>query len=349
MKRYSGPLLTKQGFVQVQIDIQDSKVVEFEESGDKGEDALIIPTFIDTHTHSGDSFIRCAPEGTIEEIVGPGGLKHKALNDADENVIIEGMRSFFTEAKKNGIYDVIEFREGGIEGVRSIKKAIETFDKKFNIQIFGRPTQRKYNENELKKLLSHSEGIGLSAYRDWDKNEFFKIAKEVNVKGTPFALHCSEDVREPLEGILEYDIHHLVHMIEATVDDIQRCAERNIPIVICPRSNMQFGKVPDIPMMVKNGVTLSLGTDNAMLASPDMFREMEFAYRISRLKGGVTAEDILMMATWNPRESLYPSLNLGKTRKKEDTYMVLDRKDHEPAYEVVTRMSSRDIKEIVVL
>ncbi len=349
MKIYSGPLLTEENFVQSQIGIQDSKVVEFEEGGDEGEDAIIIPTFVNAHTHSGDSFIRCAPEGTIEEVVGPGGIKHRALNDVDENVIIECMRSFFTEAQKNGIYDVIEFREGGIEGVSSIKKAIEALDKNLNIQIFGRPSQRKYDENEFKKLLSLSDGIGLSAYRDWDKDEFFKMAKEVNGKGTPFALHCSEDAREPLEDILHYDIHHLVHMIEAAVDDLQRCAESNIPIVICPRSNMQFGKIPNIPLMVENGVTLSLGTDNAMLASPDMFREMEFAYRTSRLKGGVTAEDILMMATWNPRESLYPSLNVGKTNKKEDTYMVLDTKGYEPAYEVVTRSSPRDIKDIVVL
>jgi len=349
MKSYSGPLLTKEGFVQSQIGIQDSKVVEFEEGGDEGEEAIIIPTFVDAHTHSGDSFIRCAPEGTIEEVVGPGGIKHRALNDADEKVIIEGMRSFFTEAKKNGIYDVIEFREGGIEGISNLKRATEDIDKNFNIQIFGRPSQRKYDKDELKHLLSLSDGIGLSAYRDWDKEEFFKIADEVDRQGIPFALHCSEDVREPLEDILEFDIHHLVHMIEASREDLRVCASENIPIVICPRSNMQFGKVPNIPFMVSNDVTLSLGTDNAMLAGPDMFKEMEFAYRISRLRGTVTAEDILMMATWNPRESLYPSLKFGKTNRKEDTYMVLDKKDYEPAYEVVTRSSSRDIKDIVVL
>ncbi len=349
MKSYSGPLLTKEGFVQSQIGIQDSKVVEFEEGGDEGEEAIIIPTFVDAHTHSGDSFIRCAPEGTIEEVVGPGGIKHRALNDADESVVIEGMRSFFTEAKKNGIYDVIEFREGGIEGISNLKRATEDIDKNFNIQIFGRPSQRKYDKDELKHLLSLSDGIGLSAYRDWDKEEFFKIADEVDRQGIPFALHCSEDVREPLEDILDFDIHHLVHMIEASREDLRVCASENIPIVICPRSNMQFGKVPNIPFMVSNDVTLSLGTDNAMLAGPDMFKEMEFAYRISRLRGAVTAEDILMMATWNPRESLYPSLKFGKTNRKEDTYMVLDKKDYEPAYEVVTRSSSRDIKDVVVL
>ncbi len=348
MKSYSGPFLKKEGFVQAQIYIQDSKVVEFEEGGDKGEGAIIVPTFVNAHTHSGDSFIKTAPEGSIEEVVGPGGLKHRALENADHDTIIEGMCRFFNEMIIDGVRNAIEFREGGLEGVRIIKKAIKALDKRFKLQIFGRPSNRKYDENELKQLLSYSDGIGLSAYRDWDKDQFNQIAEEANRLGVPFALHCSEDVREPLEDICEFDIHHLIHMIEATQADLQICVDENIPIVVCPRSNIYFGKIPDIPWMLKNNVTLSLGTDNAMLAGPDMFKEMDLAYRLSRLNGGVKAEDILMMATWNPRESLYPSSNVANFDIKEDTYMVLEKKDCEPNYGVVTKMSPKDIKDIIV-
>lgn len=338
----------EEGFIQAQIDVEGNEVIEFEEGGDKGEDVIIIPTPVNAHTHSGDSFIKSAPEGTIEEVVGPGGIKHRALEKTDTDVVIESMHIYFNEMIKNGVRKVIEFREGGVEGIKILKEAVKGLDQDIDIKTFSRPSRRAYDEWELNQLISLSDGIGLSAYRDWDRDQILKIAETASRMETPFALHCSEDVREPLDEIIDMNIHHLVHMIEATEDDLLTCSIENIPIVICPRSNMQFGKLPDIPSMLENDVVLSLGTDNAMLAGPDMFKEMEFAYRISRLKGGITAEDILTMATWNPRESLYPSLDVADSDTEEDSYIVLDRKGYEPAFEVVTRSSLRDIKKIVV-
>jgi len=69
-----------------------------------------------------------------------------------------------------------------------------------------------------------------------------------------------------------------------------------VPIVVCPRSNVFFGKVPDLPRLLRIGVDVRLGTDNAMVNAPSMVREMEFAYKVARLKGHVDARDILAMA-----------------------------------------------------
>jgi len=348
MKSYSGPVFLKEGFVQGRIDIEEGNVIEFEEGGDKGEESLIIPSLVNAHTHSGDAFVEKAPEGTIEEVVGPGGFKHKALEESTDEIIIQGIRRFFTELKNNGVTKSIEFREGGIKGIRLLNKAVKRLENDIKITIFGRPAKRTYNEQEINKLTSIADGIGLSSYRDWDKIQFHNIAEAARRSNTPLALHCSEDVKEPLDRILDFDIHHLIHMLEADEDDLFACSSEDIPIVICPRSNMQFGKIPNIPLMIKNDVKLSLGTDNAMLVSPNMFREMEVAYRVGKIKGGVKAKDILKMSTWNPRESLYHTLDVDGSKSDKDTFLVLERKGGEPAHEVVTKTSIKNIKRIVM-
>jgi cytosine/adenosine deaminase-related metal-dependent hydrolase len=85
-------------------------------------------------------------------------------------------------------------------------------------------------------------------------------------------------------------------MVEATDADLERTADAGVPVVACPRSNVFFGKVPDLPRFLRHGLAVHLGTDNAMVNSPSILREMEFAYKVSRLRGGVGARDVLSMA-----------------------------------------------------
>jgi len=89
----------------------------------------------------------------------------------------------------------------------------------------------------------------------------------------------------------------LVHMTHASDKQLRRCAELDIPIAICPRSNWILGvaetnKTPPVKKMLEYGCRVILGTDNVMFVQPDMFSEMSFlsyAYRIA-------PKDILNMA-----------------------------------------------------
>src|SRR5436305_13267596 len=108
--------------------------------------------------------------------------------------------------------------------------------------------------------------------------------------------HRSERLREDIDKVLGLSAAFLVHMVQATDADLARCAEAGVPLVLCPRSNAFFGLTPDIPRLLRAGVELHLGTDNAMINTPSMLREMEFAYRIGRLKGGVSAKAIFELA-----------------------------------------------------
>jgi len=270
-------------------------------------------------------------------------LKEKKLSSASEKELVSSMRSYMRDMVSYGVRYFLDFREGGIEGIQLLKKAVDAFGDELIPTIMGRPKERKYDSRELDQILKMADGVGLSSYRDWDESHLMRVSERVIDGNKPLALHCSEDVKEPIEKVLDLNVHHLVHMIEADRSDLERCAQENVPVVICPRSNMFFGKIPDIPKMLDSDLTLSLGTDNAMLTNSNMFREMETAYRAGMMKGSVSPLEILMMSTWNPRKTLKPrSFDEGK-----DKYMVLEYREGNPALNVVLNSTPKDIIETV--
>ncbi len=343
MNTYNGPLLKEDGFIQTEIGVEEREIKTFEEGGDGGENAIIIPAFYDSHTHIADSVVDEPPTGTIEEIVGPGGLKERELRSAGKEETIISIKNYMKEMVSYGVSHFIDFREDGIEGIKLLKEAFTSLEKDLSMGVLGRPKKRRYNHDELEEILSMSDGIGLSAYRDWDESHLRSVADNTAKKDKPLALHCSEDVREPVEEVLDLSVHHLIHMIEADDSDLERCAEEEIPIIVCPRSNMFFGKMPNIPKMIEHGITLSLGTDNAMVSNSNIFREMETAYRVSRMKGDISPIEILKMSTWNPRKTL----KLDSFDDRTERYLVLKKKSGDPAFNLVVNTSPKDIIETV--
>ena len=78
---WKGPLFTKKGFVDTCIDLETCEFVE----NDKEEDGVIVPLFRNCHTHLGDTGARKSlPDNlSLAELVGPGGWKHKWLENND--------------------------------------------------------------------------------------------------------------------------------------------------------------------------------------------------------------------------------------------------------------------------
>ncbi len=348
MKKYSGPFLTRDGFVQAEITVledteegQTSRIVDYVEGGDTGDEAIIIPALFNSHTHMGDSVVGRPPKGSIPEIVGPGGYKHKALSEATDEELIRAMKGYLERAYGYGVRYIMDFREGGLKGLTALERAREKAGVEMRVYSMARPPEGRWDKTELREILKRAYGMGLSSYRDFEPDDIRAIATETRDMGKPLAMHCSEHVREPLDEVLDLGVHHLVHMIEADKEDFSVCAENNVPVVVCPRSNIFFRKVPDIPAMLDAGITLCLGTDNAMLSSSNMLREMEAAYRVAKLKGDVEPLDILMMSTCNPRKALNPPSDMGT--KSRDCYMIIKGDARDPAYEVVTRTSTKDI------
>jgi cytosine/adenosine deaminase-related metal-dependent hydrolase len=80
--------------------------------------------------------------------------------------------------------------------------------------------------------------------------------------------------------------------------------------------------------MIEHGCTVALGTDNVMLNSPDMFREMDYAWKVTRALDGTLLEprQILKMATVNGAKIL--RLNSGCIEVGRDADLIFIDKTH---------------------
>jgi cytosine/adenosine deaminase-related metal-dependent hydrolase len=306
MKYVQGEILTKDGFITGYLGFEQGRWPEEVRKGTPPEKpvakGLILPTSINAHTHLGDSFIRFKhlklPCNVKDLVAPPSGLKHKLLKEASEQEILKGIRMSLGEMSTSGTSCFCDFRESGLIGIFELKKAMKNYD--IGSVILSRPSQMIYKKEELDKLLQNSDGIGLSSISDWEPSEIEKIANHVRKKKKLFALHASEVVREDINRILDLHPNLLVHMIAATKADLDRVNDANISIVICPRSYTFFRLKNNLKLMKKMGVRLLLGTDNAMINTPDVIQEV----RVLLKTGFFTLEELLTSVTYTPRKAL---------------------------------------------
>lgn len=311
-------------------------------------EGLVIPMLINAHTHVGDAAIKGISSGTLEELVSPhGGLKFKALQSLSENEIISGMNETVEYMISSGVYGFCDFREFGLRGLRELGRAIRL--KPIDCIGLGRPEKLKYNKQEVDNILSASCGIGVSSISDWDYGELKKLADHTRRKKKFLSLHASERGREDIDRVLDLKPNLLIHMLKATESDLEIVADHNIPVALCPRANMFFGMIPNIPIMMKKGLALMLGTDNAMISLPDIFAEMECAFRISKFYGGAHPENIFNMATINSVDVLpFRGYTCDIEEGKKANFIVLSTTfNPEKAVDAIVKCSSKLITYIV--
>ncbi|MFO7748612.1 MAG: amidohydrolase family protein [Desulfobacteraceae bacterium] len=109
----------------------------------------------------------------------------------------------------------------------------------------------------------------------------------------------------------------VVHLLNCDEKDFERVAARGAKPVLCPRSNVNLhGKLPNLPAMVKAGLTPALGTDSlASCDSLSLFDEMAF---VSQRFPAMDPASVFAMATVNGAVALglgdrAGSLEPGKT------------------------------------
>ena len=333
MEYISGEILTKKGFEKGFIAFERGKIVETGSGNSPKKPicrGLIVPTFVNAHTHIGDSFIKEKrielPKNIKDLVAPPNGLKHKLLRETSDEEIITGMEKSIDLMIKSGTKYFCDFRENGILGISQLKAALHLW--KINSLILSRPDSEKYEKNEIDILLKNSEGIAISSISDWDYSELQKVARDTRQKNKIFALHASERVRENIDYILDLKPNFLVHMLQASESDFIRVKENKIPIIICPRANSYYGLKPDFKLLKKVGVELLLGTDNAMLNTPVILDEINYIKSISKL---FSLMELLYMTTISARKALNLELDILGPNSKTD-FIVLGKKSLKPLY-----------------
>jgi cytosine/adenosine deaminase-related metal-dependent hydrolase len=340
-----GAILDRDGPRPAGVRLRDGRVVEVgrrgtlrPKGGERRVRGIVVPSPVNSHTHLGDAVsTREPPAGPVENLVAaPSGYKFSLLASSRPAQKIRAMREALRRMEHEGTEAVFDFREEGVEGVRLLRRA--NHGVAIQVLILGRPLGRPIDPYELRTLLAEADGVGLSSARDETETTRRTIARACRSAGKRFALHASEAVRERPETFLDPKPDLLVHLAKATEEDLRTVAEARVSVVVCPRSNALFGRQPDLGAMERTGVSLMLGTDNAMFHAPSIWRELEFAYVATRLRGRpVSAEYLAEAALVEPYRWLgtpeAASISVGSSAHP----LVLRLPPDDPAYQVVTR------------
>jgi cytosine/adenosine deaminase-related metal-dependent hydrolase len=261
------------------IIIEDGTIAAIEENP-RAPQVWICPAFFNAHTHLGDTVaMDCGVTGDLEALVTPpDGLKHRLLKAAPRQDLVAGMRASIAGMIAGGTAGCADFREGGKEGVAALQESAGGLP--FRTCIFGRDGGE-----------TAAVGLGISSARDIPGLE--RIVAAARRAGKMIAFHAGERDAGDVDAALAFDPDLIIHATHATKKQLRHCAEHEIPIAVCPRSNWTLGvasssRHPPVRVMEALGCTVWLGTDNVMFVPPDMSGEMAFMATVYQTRPDAT-------------------------------------------------------------
>lgn len=307
------------------IVVDDGKIIEIKKDAKEGkvidvDGAIVCPSFINGHIHIGDSIIK--DEGyslTLSEMVKPPeGVKHRALADASDDEVIEAMKQSMWDMVNSGTTHFIDYREGGIKGIKLLNEASK--DIPIKPIILGRDDSF-YGDNPdlskvkaaIRKILKVADGIAPSGFGEITLDVAKLITEECSRQGKISSIHVAESESNQIESLnndkateiskgVETNFNQLVHLTNPKSNDLELVANSNQNVVVCPRANatLNVGVAP-LNKMLNLGIAPLIGTDNVMLNSPNMFRELEFSLKIMSVYYGsyINPVELVKMATTN--------------------------------------------------
>ncbi|WP_299235589.1 amidohydrolase family protein [Natronomonas sp.] len=338
METVEGTVLAGRSFepVRGRVVVEDGRIEAIEETATASTD-VVLPAFVNAHTHLGDSVAKEAAVGlSLEEAVAPpDSLKHRRLAAADRDELVSAMRRTLRFMRRTGTVSCLDFRESGPDGARALVEAASP----------GAADPFVFGSGD-RSVLDVADGYGASGANDGDFADQRAACAE---RGLPFAIHAGEPDATDIHPALDLEPHLLVHMVHAGAEHLERVADQSVPVAVCPRANTVLGVgAPPIGELLDH-TTVALGTDNVMLNAPSMFREMAYAAK----HFDVTAREVLRMATAAGAE--IADLECGViTPGKRAALVVLDGDSDnlsgtaDPVRAAVRRATGSDVDRVVV-
>ena len=337
---------------------------------------LLIPGLINSHTHIADSIGKdLSIDADVDSKIHPMiGLKQKLLKETPKKSLSKYMKNSAKSMIKNGITTFIDFREGGLDGILLLKSALENLP--IRCIILGRiehyNTKNEIKQNmplpkehikQLTQLLKNCDGIGISGTNENSNSNLQSYAKTKKIR----AIHAAEtkdsvNTSKKLTGKSEIQRamllrpSFLIHMTFATKNDLKLVAKNTRGIVICPRANSSLAEgIPDISLMQKFGCNITIGTDNVMINSPDIFREMDYLWKVTMgmSQSRFDPRQILKMATVNAGKMLNQKIGCIKENYFADCLFInknsLDLEPMNNVYaSIVHRASENSINAVMI-
>jgi cytosine/adenosine deaminase-related metal-dependent hydrolase len=273
---------------------------------------FVLPPFVNAHTHIADSVMKELYLGRKQsETVGPNGVKFLALHSSPRDELLASINSTLSDMLRTGTLAHCDFRQGGVEGVKLIKRV--SHSAVISI-VLGRPSEVR----ELDEILTLSDGIGLPSLEVFDNKKLVSVANRTKRAKKLFSVHIAETLeaqsdsfrkfgKGEVERALGLNPSFIVHATYANKSDLEALRKKNIPVVFCPRANSLLGVgSPPIQLALETGTTFYFGTDNVTVCQPNMLEELPFAWSCLRKTntsvGGDEARELLKAATVRPLE-----------------------------------------------
>lgn len=383
IRLYNAQILTMKDFDihQGEVWVQDDKIlyvgkkkatdILFDRQIDVNQN-LIMPGFVDAHTHSGMTFLRSmADDLPLQEWLNESVFPIEAkLTSTDiyyfsKLAIMEYLTSGITsnfdmylnpEAIVQASLDT-GFRTVLCGAVNDFCLSVEDVERCFQI----------YNQKD-----SHiSYILGFSHEYTTSKEKIMRISQLSHKYKSPVYTHLSETKEEvntcikktgksPVEylcdlGVFDYGGggFHCVHMSKKDLDLFEKY---HLHVVTNPASNLKLASgIAPIQEMLNRNISICLGTDGpASNNCLDMFREMFLVTGLAKVKNhdasSVNAYEVLKMATTNGAKAL--GLNCGMLEKgKLADLIVLDlhQPNMQPINNIVKNIVYSGSKQNVIL
>ena len=337
---------------------------------------IVTPGFINAHTHIADSIGKDIAAGQrLDARVHPVfGVKSKILQKS----LPEHLKTFIRNSAilmiKKGIVAFADFREDGLEGIRLLRDAVNGLPIKCvtlgRINYYSSPTDTAglppEKGEQAKQVVELADGFGISGANE---NTDATLAQYRQLAGKKLvAIHAAE-AKETVKFAKEHTgrsevyriMEHLkpdfvVHMTNATENEMSLVAKSGTGIVICPRANGVLGAgIPKVVQLLRQGCLVAIGTDNVMLNTPDILRELDYTWKVSRAIEGemLKAHEVLKMSTINAAQILRLNTGCIETGRAADLVFI-DKKHadlypiHDPYAAIVHRVSQSSIRAVMI-
>ena len=340
------------------------------------EGQLLIPGLINCHTHIGDSIAKdVIINNTVDERIHPVyGVKTKILKKTKPSHLISFMENTCKSMIQKGITTFVDFREGGLDGIEILKKVLAKVPIRSiilgRVEYYQNRKQIKQNLNlpvekqhQLVDILKKCDGIGISGANE-NSNSVLKSYSDtkklraIHSAETLDSIRTSKQITGKSEILraLQLKPHFLVHMTHASKNELFLTSKKTRGIVVCPRANAVLAEgIPDLGMMLKAGCNVAIGTDNVMINSPDIFREMDYLWKVTMglNKKRIDPKQILKMATTNAGKLLRKDIGVIDCGKLADCIFIdkhaIDLEPmHDPYASIVHRASDSTIKAVMI-
>lgn len=304
---------------------------------------LLMPGFVNAHTHSGMTFLRSMADDLplqewLNEKVFPieAKLSKEDIYYFSKLAILEYLTSGITSN-----FDMYLNPEAIVQasldmGYRTVLCGVVN-DFCLSVEDVERCFQTYNTEESLISFI-----LGFSHEYTTSKDKIEKVAQLSHKYNAPVYTHLCETQAEvqsckehsgfsPVEYLCNLGVYdngggafHCVHMSQSDLDLFE---EKHLNVITNPASNLKLASgVAPIQDMLKRNINVCLGTDGpASNNSLDMFKEMFLVTALAKVKeknaAAVNAYEVLKMATINGAKAL--GLNCGTLEEGKLADMIL--------------------------